>query len=121
MRSELIERWDDEGWRFLRYAGVSDEHPVSVVFAVDVTAITAARSLHVAPQHFVVPASVVKRIATEESEALIDRCAAVLGGALFVIVADTVARTIIAPRELPVGAITALIGAPLFIYLLKRV
>jgi len=47
--------------------------------------------------------------------------AAALGGALFVIVADTVARTIIAPRELPVGAITALIGAPLFIYLLKRV
>ena len=47
--------------------------------------------------------------------------AAALGGALFVIVADTAARTIIAPRELPVGAITALIGAPLFIYLLKRV
>jgi iron complex transport system permease protein len=47
--------------------------------------------------------------------------AAALAGALFVIVADTVARTIIAPRELPVGAITALIGAPLFIYLLKRV
>lgn len=45
---------------------------------------------------------------------------AALGGALFVIVADTVARTIIAPRELPVGAITALIGAPLFIYLLRR-
>lgn len=46
--------------------------------------------------------------------------AAALGGALFVIVADTVARTIIAPRELPVGAITALIGAPLFVYLLRR-
>ncbi len=46
--------------------------------------------------------------------------AAALGGALFVIVADTFARTLIAPRELPVGAITALIGAPLFIYLLRR-
>jgi iron complex transport system permease protein len=46
--------------------------------------------------------------------------AAALAGGLFVIVADTVARTVIAPRELPVGAITALIGAPLFIYLLKR-
>lgn len=46
--------------------------------------------------------------------------AAALGGALFVIVADTLARTVIAPRELPVGAITALIGAPLFVYLLKR-
>lgn len=46
--------------------------------------------------------------------------ASALAGAAFVIVADTIARTIIAPRELPVGAITALIGAPLFIYLLKR-
>ncbi|MBC7909603.1 MAG: iron ABC transporter permease [Pyrinomonadaceae bacterium] len=46
--------------------------------------------------------------------------AAALAGALFVIVADTVARTIISPRELPVGAITALIGAPLFVYLLRR-
>jgi iron complex transport system permease protein len=46
--------------------------------------------------------------------------AATICGAVFVVVADTIARTIIAPRELPVGAITALIGAPLFIYLLKR-
>ena len=46
--------------------------------------------------------------------------AAAFAGALFVIVADTVARTVIAPRELPVGAITALIGAPLFVYLLRR-
>ncbi len=41
-------------------------------------------------------------------------------GAIFVIFADTIARTAIAPRELPVGAITALVGAPLFIYLLRR-
>ncbi|MCA1557915.1 MAG: iron ABC transporter permease [Acidobacteria bacterium] len=46
--------------------------------------------------------------------------AASLAGASFVVVADTIARTVIAPRELPVGAITALIGAPLFIYLLRR-
>jgi iron complex transport system permease protein len=46
--------------------------------------------------------------------------AAAIGGALFVVAADTVARTVVAPRELPVGAITALIGAPLFIYLLRR-
>ncbi|MEK6279234.1 MAG: iron ABC transporter permease [Acidobacteriota bacterium] len=46
--------------------------------------------------------------------------ASALAGASFVILADTIARTLIAPRELPVGAITALIGAPLFIYLLKR-
>ena len=43
-----------------------------------------------------------------------------IAGAIFVVLADTIARTAIAPRELPVGAITALIGAPLFIYLLRR-
>ena len=43
-----------------------------------------------------------------------------LAGAIFVVLADTVARTAIAPRELPVGAVTALIGAPMFIYLLRR-
>ncbi|HUE84189.1 MAG TPA: iron ABC transporter permease [Pyrinomonadaceae bacterium] len=46
--------------------------------------------------------------------------AAALAGAIFVVIADTLARTVIAPRELPVGAITALVGAPLFIYLLRR-
>ena len=43
-----------------------------------------------------------------------------IAGAIFVVLADTIARTAIAPRELPVGAITALIGAPMFIYLLRR-
>ena len=46
--------------------------------------------------------------------------AAAVCGAIFVVIADTIARTVIAPRELPVGAITALIGAPLFVYLLRR-
>jgi iron complex transport system permease protein len=46
--------------------------------------------------------------------------ASALAGALFVILADTLARIVIAPRELPVGAITAIIGAPLFIFLLRR-
>ncbi|MBS1794872.1 MAG: iron ABC transporter permease [Acidobacteria bacterium] len=43
-----------------------------------------------------------------------------VAGAIFVVAADTLARIAIAPRELPVGAITALIGAPLFIWLLRR-
>lgn len=43
-----------------------------------------------------------------------------IAGAIFVVFADTIARTVIAPRELPVGAVTALIGAPMFIYLLRR-
>jgi iron complex transport system permease protein len=43
-----------------------------------------------------------------------------LGGAIAVLIADTIARTIVSPAELPVGAMTALFGAPLFIYLLRR-
>lgn len=46
--------------------------------------------------------------------------ASALAGSLLVLLADTVARTVIAPRELPTGAITALVGAPVFIYLLVR-
>ncbi len=44
---------------------------------------------------------------------------ALLGGSLL-IATDMVARVVVAPAELPVGIITALIGAPLFIYLLKK-
>jgi iron complex transport system permease protein len=46
--------------------------------------------------------------------------ASALFGATFLIVTDTIARTIMAPVELPVGVVTALCGAPYFIYLLHR-
>ena len=45
--------------------------------------------------------------------------ASFFAGAVFLIIADTLARTLISPSEIPVGVITAVIGAPLFIYLLK--
>jgi len=44
---------------------------------------------------------------------------AFLGG-IFLILCDVLARTVIAPTEIPIGAITAIVGAPLFIYLLRR-
>lgn len=40
-------------------------------------------------------------------------------GASYLMIADTFARTLISPSEIPVGAITAIIGAPVFIYLLR--
>ena len=43
-----------------------------------------------------------------------------LGGAILLMIADTVARTILAPVELPVGLVTAFLGAPFFISLLRR-
>jgi len=42
-----------------------------------------------------------------------------LGGAVFLITADTLARLLISPSELPVGVITAFMGAPFFLYLLR--
>jgi iron complex transport system permease protein len=43
-----------------------------------------------------------------------------LFGATFTLLADTLARTLVSPAELPVGVITALFGAPLFVYLVRR-
>jgi len=45
---------------------------------------------------------------------------AAIGGAAFLVIADTVARTVVAPAELPVGILTAFIGGPAFLYLLNR-
>lgn len=44
----------------------------------------------------------------------------VLTGAIFLILADLIARTVLAPTEVPIGVITALTGAPFFLYLLRR-
>jgi len=46
--------------------------------------------------------------------------ASALGGASLVMLADTLARSLLAPMQLPVGAVTALIGVPVFLYLLSR-
>lgn len=46
--------------------------------------------------------------------------AAMLTGGAYLVLADTLARTIIAPQQLPVGVITSIIGAPVFLYQLHR-
>jgi iron complex transport system permease protein len=46
--------------------------------------------------------------------------ASFLGGAAFLVWADTLARTALAPSELPVGVVTALTGGPFFLWLLRR-
>jgi iron complex transport system permease protein len=46
--------------------------------------------------------------------------AAALFGGLFLVLSDTLARTVLAPRQLPVGVVTALLGVPLFLLLLNR-
>ena len=46
--------------------------------------------------------------------------ASALAGASLLLFADLIARLLLAPAELPIGIVTALIGAPFFIYLLLR-
>ncbi len=46
--------------------------------------------------------------------------ASALGGGMFLILTDALARTIIPPLEIPVGALTALVGSPYFVYLLRQ-
>ncbi|MBS0394613.1 MAG: iron ABC transporter permease [Proteobacteria bacterium] len=46
--------------------------------------------------------------------------AAALAGGTLVMLADLLARTLLAPRQLPVGALTALVGVPLFLVLMRR-
>ena len=46
--------------------------------------------------------------------------AAVLFGGCFLVISDTLARTVLAPRQLPVGVVTAILGVPLFLMLLNR-
>ncbi len=60
------------------------------------------------------------RLVTGSDHRVVLPASALAGGALLV-VADTLARTLVAPRQLPVGALTAAIGVPLFLVLMSRV
>ncbi len=46
--------------------------------------------------------------------------ASALGGAIFLVIADALARTVFSPMEIPVGVFTAFVGGPAFLYLLNR-
>ncbi len=59
------------------------------------------------------------RLAIGNDQRVLLPAAALAGGALLTL-ADTLARTIVAPQQLPVGVLTALIGVPVFLYLLAR-
>ena len=60
----------------------------------------------------------LRRFAGNDQRVLLPGC--VLAGGLLVVLADTLARTVVAPQQLPVGAIMALIGVPAFLYVLLR-
>lgn len=59
------------------------------------------------------------RFAFGPDHRLLVPCATLVGGA-YLVLADTLARTIIAPQQLPAGVVTALVGTPVFLYQLHR-
>ncbi|WP_067223129.1 FecCD family ABC transporter permease [Marinomonas gallaica] len=61
---------------------------------------------------------ILRLILGNDQRLILPACA--LAGGCLVTLADTVARTVIAPEQLPVGVITALLGVPTFLYLLRR-
>ena len=60
----------------------------------------------------------LRLIVGNDQRVLLPACA--LGGGSLLVLSDTVARTIIAPEQLPVGVLTALVGVPAFLFLLLR-
>ncbi len=99
--------------------GVEVQKTRLIVFATAsaLVGISVASSGSVGYVGLVIPHIVRLRIGSDNRNVI---PATAIVGAIFVVLADTIARTVIAPRELPVGAITALIGAPMFIYLLRK-
>jgi iron complex transport system permease protein len=61
---------------------------------------------------------ILRRLVGPLHATLVPAC--VLGGGAFLVLCDLLARTALAPAELPVGIVTALLGAPFFLWLLRR-
>ena len=92
--------------RYLLYA------LASLLTAVSVTLIGSVGFVGLIVPHLV-------RLAIGNDQRVLLPAAALAGGTLLTI-ADTAARTVLAPIQLPVGVLTALIGVPLFLFLLSR-
>lgn len=61
---------------------------------------------------------IMRRVSGSDHRRLVP--ASMLAGAAFLILADLMARTAVRPQEIPVGAVTAVLGGPFFLYLLRR-
>lgn len=84
----------------------------SLAVAISVTTVGVIGFIGLVIPHFV-------RLLAGSDHRIVLPASALAGGSLLV-VADTLARTVIAPRQLPVGAVTAAIGVPLFLFLMSR-
>jgi len=93
---------------------------VKLILLVAATLITAAAVCFVGTIGFVgiIVPHVVRLIWGPDHRFLLPL--SVLTGAVFLILADLVARTVLAPMEIPIGVVTAICGVPFFLYLLRR-
>ncbi|MCL2409077.1 MAG: iron ABC transporter permease [Oscillospiraceae bacterium] len=92
-----------------------------IAIIVIASVLTAALTAFAGPISFVglaVPHMMRMGFKTADNRILLP--ASILGGALMMSLCDLIARTVLAPRELAIGAITALVGAPLLIFMLVR-
>ncbi len=94
------------GFRYLVFAAAS------LATAISVTTVGVIGFIGLVVPHLV-------RLVSGSDHRIVVPAAALAGGSLLVI-ADTLARTVMAPRQLPVGALTAAIGVPLFLVLMSR-
>jgi len=94
------------GFRYLVFAAAS------LATALSVTTVGVIGFIGLVVPHLV-------RLVSGSDHRIVLPASALAGGSLLV-VADTLARTIMAPRQLPVGALTATIGVPLFLILMSR-
>jgi iron complex transport system permease protein len=94
------------GFRYIVFAAAS------LATALSVTTVGVIGFIGLVVPHLV-------RLVAGSDHRIVVPASALAGGSLLVI-ADTLARTIMAPRQLPVGALTAVIGVPLFLILMSR-
>jgi iron complex transport system permease protein len=102
-----------------RLLGESTQHLLWVVYALASVLTAAAVSIagSIGFVGLIVP-HLMRLLVGSDHRILVP--AATLFGGLFLVLSDTLARTLLAPRQLPVGVITALLGVPLFLLLLNR-
>ncbi|MFD0587137.1 FecCD family ABC transporter permease [Paenibacillus sp. GCM10027627] len=107
------------GERHAAHMGVQVERTKLIVMIVSTLLTAAAVSVSgvIGFVGLVVP-HVIRLIAGPDYRIVIPLSA--IGGATFMLWADTLARNVLSPKELPLGVVTALIGAPVFAYLLHR-
>lgn len=119
----IFRRWDynalDHGEETAKSLGVHTERVrAGGLFASALITAVAVSFLGIIGFIGIISPQIMRRILGSDHRFLIP--ASALGGAVLLLVADILARTIMSPVVLPVGTVTSMCGAPLFLYLLMR-